>query len=282
MLGQGPRIIVLNGPAPETTQSMLDAGLTPALNTLAQIQIWRAAAPHAPAVAHIDTGMNRLGLPLDAVGAAADALGDQPLALVISHLACSEDPSHPLNARQLARFQVAQDSFGPGKRSLAASGGAFMGPRFRFDMVRPGVALYGGSPFTADHPDLVTCARITAPVLQVREVTAGESFGYGATAVAETPMRTATVALGYADGFLRSAAGRGYGVHEGARLPVLGRVSMDLLILDARTAPELQAGMQVEFLGDQARLHDVAAAFDTAAYEVLTTFVGAARRPAVC
>lgn len=280
LLGRGPRIMALNGVQAGETAALLGAEIVPVLNTLAQVALWRAAAPGAPAAVHIDTGMNRLGLPLDAVGAAAEALGDQKLALVMSHLACGEDPAHPLNERQRARFQVAQEAFGPAQRSLAASAGAFMGERYRYDLVRPGLALYGGDPFAAPGPELLAVARITAPILQVRDVAAGESFGYGATAVAEAPMRTATVAIGYADGFLRAAAGRGYGVLAGVRMPILGRVSMDLLILDARDAPQAEVGMLVEVLGEQARLADVARAFDTAPYEVLTSFVGAARRGA--
>jgi len=210
-----PRIMALNGVQAGETAALLGAEIVPVLNTLAQVALWRAAAPGAPAAVHIDTGMNRLGLPLDAVGAAAEALGDQKLALVMSHLACGEDPAHPLNERQRARFQVAQEAFGPAQRSLAASAGAFMGERYRYDLVRPGLALYGGDPFAAPGPELLAVARITAPILQVRDVAAGESFGYGATAVAEAPMRTATVAIGYADGFLRAAAGRGYASRVG-------------------------------------------------------------------
>ncbi len=270
-LGPGPRIFVFNGPQADDVRHFADAGLTPILNSLAQITLWGG---RGEAGVHLDTGMNRLGLGAEDWGAAAGALAGAQLGLVMSHLACASTPADPMNAVQRERFTLAAQGFGPAPRSLAASAGTALGAPYHFDMIRPGVGLYGHSGLDEGGIDLAVAASVTAPILQVRTVAANERFGYGGTAGAPAPMRVATTAIGYADGYLRSLGGRGYGVVAGARLPILGRVSMDLVILDASNAPEAAPGVMVEFLGAQVRLDDIAARAGTAAYEVLTTLVG--------
>lgn len=267
-------MFVLNGPAGDI--DITQAGkLTPVLNSLAQIKAWDA---RGPAALHIDTGMNRLGLGPEELPHAMSALKDTSLALVMSHLACSSDLKHPFNATQLRRFVDAASLFPKAPRSLAATAGALIGADYHFDLIRIGVGLYGSGALDDDNPKLASAATIEAPILQVRDVEAGETFGYGATFTAAQKMRTATVALGYADGYLRSLSGRGYGVLGGAKRPILGRVSMDLIIIDVTGCAEAVPGAMVEFLGPNAPLDDVAQLAGTAPYEVLTTFAGAVRK----
>lgn len=274
-LGEGPQIFAINGPTPDDLAHFVAAKLTPVLNSLEQIKLW---AGRGPAALHIDTGMNRLGIGPEQLAHAAIALKGSTLALVMSHLACSATPAHEKNAVQRRRFIDAATLFPKAPLSLAATAGALIGPDYHFDLIRPGVGLYGSGGRDADNPSLAVAATIEAPILQVRDVQPGETFGYGATFNATKKMRTATVALGYADGFLRSLGGRGYGVLGGAKRPILGRVSMDLTIIDVTGCDEAAPGVMVEFLGPSAPLDDVAALAGTAGYEVLTTFAGTVRK----
>jgi len=274
-LGEGPQIFVLNGVATDDADALQSAKLTPVLNSIAQIKLWDA---RGPAALHIDTGMNRLGLGPEELVPAMSALKGTTLALVMSHLACASDVKHEKNAVQLKRFVDAATLFPKAPLSLASTGGILIGPDYHFDLVRPGIGLYGSGGLDADNPALSVAAKIEAPILQVRDVEAGETFGYGGTFAAAKKMRTATVALGYADGYLRSLSGRGYGFFAGAKRPLLGRVSMDLVILDVTGCAEAQAGAMVEFLGPNAPLDEVAALSNTAPYEILTTFAGTVRK----
>ena len=270
-LGAGPQIMVLNGPTADDVQYFPNAKLTPVLNSLAQVRLWNA---RGSAALHLDTGMNRLGIGPDELPHAAVALKDTTLALLMSHLACSSDVKHEMNARQRARFIDAASLFPQAPLSLAATCGALIGADYHFHLIRPGIGLYGAGGLDSGNPQLATAAIVEAPILQVRDVEAGESFGYGATYSAAQRMRTATVALGYADGYLRALSGRGYGVIGGAKRPILGRVSMDLTILDVTGCEDAKPGAMVEFLGPNAPLDDVAQLAGTAAYEILTTFAG--------
>lgn len=274
-LGEGPQIFVLNGPSEKDVAQYADAKLTPILNSIAQIKIWDA---RGAAGLHIDTGMNRLGIGPEELTQSMVALKGTSLALVMSHLACGSDLKHEMNATQLKRFIDAASLFPKAPLSLAATAGALIGPDYHFDLIRPGVGLYGSGGLDADNPQLIPAALIEAPILQVRDVEPGESFGYGGTFTATQKMRTATVALGYADGYLRSLGGRGYGVLGGAKRPILGRVSMDLIILDVTGCAEAQPGAMVEFLGPNAPLDDIAELAGTASYEILTTFAGTVRK----
>lgn len=277
-IGPAPTIYALNGPtSDEDARALRDNAITPAINSLEQAARWKAGAKESQKCAlHVDTGMNRLGLQLTDVAAARDALGES-VTLFMSHLACASLPSHSLNARQRARFREASALFPNARRSLSATAGAQLGPEFRFDVLRVGMGLFG----SADRDDgvaLNNVATVTAPILQVRDVAEGESMGYGASVVATHTMRVAIAAVGYADGFLRSLAGRGYGVVGGAKRPILGRVSMDLVILDITGDSSIRAGDMAEFLGPNAPLDDVAARAGTNSYEIMTTFVATVRR----
>jgi alanine racemase len=274
-LGDGPQIFVLNGPTGADCEPMQAARLIPVLNSLAQIKLWNARGAMA---LHIDTGMNRLGLGPEELAHAAIALKDATLALVMSHLACASDVKHPTNALQRTRFIDAATLFPKAPLSLASTAGVLIGADYHFDLVRPGIGLYGSGGLDADNPKLAIAATVEAPILQVRDVAPGETFGYGATQTADKTMRTATVALGYADGYLRALSGCGFGVLAGARLPILGRVSMDLIIVDVTGCAEAREGAMVEFLGPNAPLEEIAALAGTAPYELLTTFAGTVRK----
>ena len=274
-IGDGPQVFVLNGVTADDAEMLSGAKLMPVLNSIAQIQLWNA---RGPAALHIDTGMNRLGIGPEELAQTMVALKGTTLALVMSHLACASDVKSEKNAVQLKRFVDAATLFPKAPLSLASTGGILIGPEYHFDLVRPGIGLYGNGGLDADNPQLSAAATIEAPILQVRDVEPGETFGYGATFTATKKMRTATVAMGYADGYLRSLSGRGYGFLAGAKRPLLGRVSMDLVILDVTGCAEAQPGAMVEFLGANAPLEEIAALSGTLPYEILTTFAGTVRK----
>ena len=275
------RIFVLDGCQADAVPALLTHRLIPALNSLGDIAAWSAAASAArttlDAVIHVDTGMNRLGLAPDELailsGQSAQRLAGLNVVLVMSHLACA-DQIGPMNAAQLSRFRNALAMLPPAPASLAASHGAMLGMEYHFDLVRPGVALYGANP----QPDsegrgtqnlMQTAAIVTTKVLQVRRIDSGDSVGYAATFRAQRPTMLATVALGYADGIPRSLSGTGAAAIHGARAAMVGRVSMDLITLDV-TDMEVNPGDSAELLGDTITLGEVAAAAGTNEYEILT------------
>ncbi|ESQ89365.1 hypothetical protein ABAC460_12710 [Asticcacaulis sp. AC460] len=266
LVGVDPVIYVLDG---LTDPSAFAAQrLRPVLNTAEQFQLWLQGPSNVEAAVHIDTGMNRLGVRPDEVAALPDP-GQHRLALVMSHLACGDEPNHPLNAQQLTAFRAAADRFPGVARSLANSPGIYLGPDYGFDLVRPGICLYGGGPFGLAHPDIQPVAHLSARVLQIRDLKAGESVGYGATFVAERDMTLATIGLGYADGLLRSFAPSGFVTVQGERRPLTGRVSMDVFTVDV-TGMHVGDRTWVEVLGSSQNLDEVAAAAGTIGYEVLT------------
>jgi alanine racemase len=269
---------VLHGPAPGAEDEAAATRLTPVLNSLGQIAAWRATAARAgralPAALQIDVGMARLGLPEAEVAAlAADPglLAGIDLRLIMAHLAVAEAPAHPSNAAALARFRAARARLPAAPASLANSSGLFLGPDYRFDLVRPGAALYGVNPGDGPNP-MRPVVGLTAPVVQLRDLSAGEAVGYGWTWTADRPARIATVALGYADGWPRALGNRGCGFFGGARMPVIGRVSMDLITLDASALPPgaLAPGAMVDFLTEAHGIDAVAATAGTIGYEILT------------
>jgi alanine racemase len=273
------RIFVLDGALPETAAALIEHRLVPVLNTLNQIAAWSGAACARRTVLdgalHADTGMNRLGLPAQELATlsaeSARRLRNINPVLVMSHLACSDDPDARMNAVQLARFRAALAMLPAAPASLAASGGVMLGKDFSFDMVRPGIALYGGNPQPGTSNPFRPVARLTARILQLRCVDKGESVGYGATFHTERPTPLATVCLGYADGLMRAIGNRGAGAIDRIRAPVAGRVSMDLITLDVTGIAAAAVGAEVEFIGDTISLEEAAAAAGTANYEILTS-----------
>ncbi|MFC0633162.1 alanine racemase [Brevundimonas balnearis] len=263
-LGAEPVIYVLDGCPPGAATALRASGLRPVLNQPGQIADWLGSGG-GPCGLQIDTGMNRLGLrPEDAPGPFAG------LELVMSHLACADEPSHPMNRRQRDAFAAVATRYPGAVRSFANSGGVFLGPDFAFDAVRPGVSLYGGGPEGRPDDRLKAVAIFSAPVLQVREVPAGESVGYSRGFVADRPVRVATVGAGYADGVLRSYSPRGQVVLNGETRPLLGRVSMDVCAVDV-TGLDVAVGDRAELFGPRRRIDDQASAAGTIAYELQTS-----------
>jgi alanine racemase len=278
-------VYVLDGCTPGSAPALAAARLTPVLNSLAQVDAWSAYARkrdlRLDCALHLDTGINRLGLrPEEAVALAnaPDRTARLDIGLVMSHLACASDPAHPMNAAQAEAFARLSERFPGALRSLANSAGVFLGEAFRFDVVRPGISLYGGGPFGRPEPRLKAVATLVAPILQVRTVPPGESVGYGATFTAERPTRVAVLAAGYADGILRSLSPRGRGWLHGRPCPLLGRVSMDLIAIDVTEVPQAQPGERVELLGPNAPVDEAAQAAGTIAYELLVRIGARARR----
>lgn len=273
--GDPARIFVFNGPDPESLRVFETAGLTPILNTMDQANLWARAGGGAPCALHLDTGMNRLGLPPSDLNRVA-ALTGLNVELFMSHLACSSDPAHSENARQRAQFLAHAGRFPGAALSLAASGGALIGPDYHFDLIRPGAALYGVSPFDAPEPRLKPVARLTAPVLQIRRASKGEAVGYSASAALSRDSTLATVLLGYGDGVHRSASPgpprpSTCAMLGGKRCPILGRVSMDLIVLDATECEALAIGDRAEFFGPSLPIEEAAQAWGTIGYELLTS-----------
>ena len=269
-LGTAAAIYVLDGCLTGRAARLRAADLRPVLNTDAQMAEWRAAGG-GPCGLQIDTGMNRLGFrPEDA----PDPF--EGLDLVLSHLACADDPSEPMNARQRDAFAAAAQRYPGTARSFANSGGVFLGASYGFDASRPGICLYGGGPEGRPDDRIRPVATLTAEVLQVRDVPTGESVGYSRGFVAEAPRRIATVGAGYADGVLRSYSPDSRVWVGGALRPIVGRVSMDVCAVDV-TGVEVAVGDRVELFGGQRMLDDAATAAGTIAYELLTCI--AARVP---
>jgi len=266
------RIFVLSGPMPGSEGAFTAHRLIPVLNSLDQIGRWRGAA-----ALHFDTGMTRLGLP----AAEAEQLAGRPelLAgiepvLAISHLACADDRDSGLNR---AQREIFADRAGwlPGAvpRSLAASSGIFLGPDYHLGMVRQGAALYGLNPTPGRPNPMAPVVRLEAKILQVRDVDTPLTVGYGATHRVACKGRLATVAVGYADGWLRSLGNRGHGVIGGERVPVVGRISMDLTTFDVSRAPAdaVRPGGVIELIGPGHDVDAAAAEAGTIGYEILTS-----------
>jgi alanine racemase len=274
-------IFVFDGVLPGTVPDFVANRLTPVLNSLGQIAGWNdaaAAGSEARAAAlHLDTGMLRLGLPPDEVDKLADdpsALAAVDVGLVLSHLASADVENHPQSAEQLAAFIKLRQRFPMGQASLANSAGCFLGPDYRFDLVRPGISLYGGSPFPdSGRPNpMAQVVTMEAPIIQVRSGETGQTVGYGATYQVEGSTRIATVPVGYADGFLRSSSNTGAAVVGGKTVPIVGRISMDLITIDVTGVDDrwLQPGMAVQLMGPALTVDEVAARAGSIPYEFLT------------
>jgi alanine racemase len=271
-LGAEPAIYVLDGCLTGRAARLRAARLRPVLNTAAQAAEWQEAGG-GPCGLQIDTGMNRLGFrPEDA---------PEPfegLELVLSHLACADDPTEPMNARQRDAFAAAATRYPGTVRSFANSGGVFLGAGYGFDAARPGICLYGGGPEGRPDARIRPVATLEAEVLQVREVPAGESVGYSRGFVTGKTSRIATCATGYADGLLRTYSPNGLAHVAGTLRPIVGRVSMDVCAVDI-TGLEIAVGDRVELYGANRMLDEAATAAGTIAYELLTSIT--ARVPRV-
>jgi alanine racemase len=276
-LGSGAEVYVLNGLLPGLEPRCAGLGAIPVLNSLDQVSRWSAQARQSglalPAVLQIDTGMSRMGLPPEEVEhlIATPALLDGiELRFLISHLACADDPEDPANAAQEALFNTIAARFPQVPRALDNSGGTFH-RRGHFDLVRAGIALYGGNPGAGPNP-MQPVAALEAPIAQLRTIPVGTGVGYGLTFHAARETRIATIPVGYADGWPRCLGNRGAAYVAGVRAPIVGRVSMDSITLDVTDVParHLYPGAPVELIGPNQSLDQVAADAGTISYEILT------------
>ncbi|MDZ3830785.1 MAG: alanine racemase [Sphingopyxis sp.] len=279
-LSADDRIIILNGLPPGTEALCAASRFVPVLNSLDQARRWRDAADAAgrslPAVLQVDSGMSRLGLaPEDLAVLAGDELFDAAvdLAMLMSHLACADTPDHPANRDQLARFEAAASLFPDVSRTLANSGGAFLSPAFHGDIVRAGIALYGGAPHDGAPNPMQPVVGLDARVIQLRTVPAGCGIGYGHDHRCTQDSRIATIGVGYADGLPRTLGNRGAAWLGDVRLPIVGRVSMDSITLDVTALPpgRLQPGDWVELIGPRQPVDALARDAGTISYEILTS-----------
>ena len=272
-------IYVLNGLLAGTEPDFVEHGLTPVLNHLGQLNAWRAAAQRfdrpLDAVVHVDTGMHRLGFGPEETQVLINERGrlrGLRLALLMSHLVVSEEPANPINGEQLSRFRAFVKAMPGAPTSLANSSGIFLGTDYHFDLMRPGAALYGINPLPGQPNPMLPTVTLHARILQTRRIDAMQTVGYGAAWRSARPSRVATIALGYADGYFRTLINRTHVHLAGQRVPVIGRISMDLVTIDVTDVPEAecQPGALVEVLGPHLTTDDLADHARTNAYEVMT------------
>lgn len=275
----GHPIYVLNGLLAGTEADFVEHRLTPVLNHLGQLNAWRAAAQRfnqaLDAVIHLDTGMNRLGFGPEDAHALINERGrlrGLRLALFMSHLVASEEPANPINGEQLSRFRTFVKAMPGAPASLANSSGIFLGPDYHFDLMRPGAALYGINPLPGQANPMLPTVTLHARILQTRRVDALQTVGYGGAWRAARPTRVATIGLGYADGYFRGLMNRSV-VYVGQQaVPVIGRISMDLVTIDVTEVPEAssQPGDIVEIIGPNLTPDDLAERARTNGYEIMT------------
>ncbi|HKJ62699.1 MAG TPA: alanine racemase [Hyphomicrobiales bacterium] len=280
-----PDIYVLDGLIPGNAALFTEADLRPVLGDMDEIAEWswycRETEQKLPAALHVDTGMNRLGLKAQGqrkLLADLEILDSFELSLVMSHLACGDTPDNPKNDDQRAHFQSFIEKLPPVRASLANSAGVFLGKPYHFDLVRPGVALYGGNPFSERANPMEPVVRLYGRVMQTGTAKAGETVGYGAALELVSDTRYASVAIGYADGFFRSLGSSnkrpGAIAYAGDHpAPILGRVSMDLTVFDITDIPQaaVQRGGFLELIGRHFTVDDAGACAGSMAYEILTS-----------
>jgi len=266
-------IIVMEGLCGNEREAFLAASLVPVINTPADFAAWGNAGPMA---LHIDTGMNRLGLSEEEAqkihtGMAAGER--EKVRYLMTHLACADEPAHPLNRLQLDRFASFRECWPAARTSIGNSAGLLLGNGFASDVARPGIALYGANPFVEGENPMAPVVKLRARILKLHDVAPGETVGYGASFVAESPRRVATVGIGYADGYLRSLGNCGIAEVARLRVPVVGRVSMDLVCLDVTDVPraDVAEGGWATMIGGSVSLEELAALAGTINYELLTS-----------
>ena len=263
-LGPGPKIYVFSGHMENDTSLIRDHQLTPMINSVDQLLRHVDAMPDVEFGVQLDSGMNRLGMEPSEWRAVRDLVLRLKPEILMSHLACADDPQHIMNGQQLREFRDMTDGLNV-PRSLAATGGILLGNSYHFELTRPGIGLYGGAPFETAQP-VVT---VDIPVIQVREVDTGETVGYSNTWTAPTPRKIATVSAGYADGIMRVLGPNLSLYSDRVACPVVGRISMDLIGVDITLLADTPSSLQL--LNTMQSIDDLASAADTIGYEVLTS-----------
>ncbi|MEZ5789164.1 MAG: alanine racemase [Xanthobacteraceae bacterium] len=276
-------VYVLNGIPPDGARQFADVRARPVIGSMPELLEWDAFCSvnnwTGGAALHFDTGMNRLGLPIEEAPALSSRMKmpKHGISLLMSHLACADTPDHPLNARQIQVFGELQMMFREVPASLANSSGIFLGPAAHCEIVRPGAALYGINPTPAADNPMRQVVNLKGRIVQVRQVSRGDSVGYSATWTATQETRVAIVSVGYGDGYLRAGAAlsgeQPVAIVAGKRCPVIGRISMDLLAIDVRAVPEksVRRGDFATLLGDGIDVDELARFGDLIGYEVLTS-----------
>ena len=271
-------IYVLDSVPPGQEQSFLQYGLRPVLNSLEQVRRWNdfvGKDAAANCAIHIDTGMNRLGLERAEVTSLRkhlEWLDNLQIDFVMTHLACADQPGHPLNRRQVALFDELRQGIPHKRTSIANSAGTLLGEPFQGDIVRPGIAIYGGNPFADRQNPMEEVIRLQGRVSQVRELEAGETVGYGATYSSARPARIATITVGYANGYPRNLGNKAYVSINGNKVPIIGRVSMDLITVDVSAIdnPSVEPGTLADVIGGDIDLDELASLAGTVGYELMT------------
>lgn len=275
-------IYVFEGVAEGEQATLLDAELTPVLNSLQQIECWSRAGG-ARAILHIDTGMSRLGLSEREVvelERAPRRLAGLSIEYVMTHYACADTPEHRLNREQLSRFDDLRKKLPAARTSIGNSAGIFLGASYCGDLARAGIGLYGGNPFSERPSPVEQVVQLQAKIVQLRDVEEECTVGYGATHDTHASSRLAICGVGYADGYPRSVGNRVSASFKGIRVPVVGRVSMDLTCLDVSNVPaaEIAVGDYADLIGGAVGIDEVAAAAGTISYEILTGLGGRLER----
>jgi alanine racemase len=276
-------IYVLDGFTPDSSDAYIEINARPVINSTTELAEWDAFVAarswRGGAALHVDTGMNRLGVAIDEAAALAPRTQNENhgIALLMSHLACAENPNHPLNGKQINIFRELHMLFPGIPASLANSSGIFLGSSARYDLARPGAALYGVNPTPGRPNPQKNVVELTGRILQIRVVDRDQTVGYGATWTAKRTTRIAVVALGYADGLLRAGSGTdeqpgGVAIVAGKRCPIVGRISMDLICIDVTGLPEgaVHRGDPATLIGPDLPIDEVAAYAGTIGYEILT------------
>lgn len=273
-------IYVMHGSPVGYEAEFIEHRCVPVLNSAQQILAWRKLAESKqlalPAIIQLDTGMSRMGLSdkeVQAWLANPDFIQGIQLQYLMSHLACAEDQQHPMNQLQLQRFNALRTQLPNCAASLANSSGIFLGHDFHFDLARPGAALYGVAPVAGQANPMQAVAHLQGCIIQTREIAAGTGVGYGLTWRSTAPGRIATVAVGYADGWLRSLSNRGVAHINGLAAPMVGNVSMDTITLDVSNIPlaQLYPGALVDLISASNTVDQVAQCAATIGYEILTS-----------
>ena len=283
-LAADAKVIILNGLLPNQAKYYQAFDLIPVLNCEEEFFEWmktiQDSSSQQPIFIHYDTGINRLGMQLNSLRKIADSFPTEKIKnslVIMTHLACADEPEHPKNNEQLSRFQEFKTIFPKASASMCNSAGIFLGPEFHFNIARPGIAIYGAKAVAAKSGLTKPIATLYARILQIRSVPVGESIGYGATFSLNRQSRIATIACGYADGFIRMINSQPK-KHQpsvylnGYRAPIIGRISMDQLQADVTGIPEssIQRNSVVELFGEHISVDEVADWAGTIAYEVLT------------
>jgi alanine racemase len=270
-------IYIFHGVGQEQETVFFEYKLIPVLNSPEQVMRWEIAAGQygrLPAILHIDTGMNRLGVSLEQAESIMKGVASQVLdfEFIMSHLACADIPEHPLNNQQLKQINAARHMFPGSGISFANSSGLFLDKSYHFDLARPGAALYGINPTSGRLNPMKNVVTLMSKAIQIRTIDTNTTVGYAATCELARGSTVATVPVGYADGYLRSLSNCGKVIVAGHEAPIVGRISMDLMTVDLSNIPEavIREGMPIEIMGEHLSVDEVAKAADTNGYEILT------------